>query len=155
MATQTASIGTTSSGAAYTSGDVVGDEFTLTFPDVIGNGAVRLHSASIVFSTGGLTAANAACDVYLFAGSVTAAADNAAFAPSDADSLLQVAVISFAAADFLAPLTNNAVAVKNINDWEVPTSAGTLTGVVVTRGAGTLGSTTDGTFRLNYTATNR
>ena len=149
------SIGVTTSGGAYASGDVVGDEFTLTFPDVVGDGSVILQGATIVFLTGGLTAANAACDVYLYKGSVTAAADNAAFAPSDAESAKLVAVLTFAAANFLAPLTNNAVATIQITNWEVPTSAGTLTGVVVTRGAGTLGSTADGTLYLNYAPANR
>lgn len=86
---------------AYTAGDVIGEVMLFGTDALFG----KIDSAILIDSVvaGGL---KPECDLLLYSAAPTVAADNAAFAPTDAQAANLVAVIPFLAANFLAATAN-------------------------------------------------
>ena len=128
------SAGLTTSVTAYTSGDVVGTEFT--FANVVGALAIADGSGAIVGAS--ITdEANqiAACELVLFRAASTPAADNAASTWSAVNIRNYVGIVKFATADMNAAATNRYGTV-NITGVGIPfSSTGSLFGTLVTRSA--------------------
>jgi hypothetical protein len=82
----------------YTAGDVVCNAATLIFPGAIKNGSGLLHYATL--STSNNAAAKPTVELWMFSATVAAVADNAAFAPTDAEMLTHIGVVRFEASDF-------------------------------------------------------
>ena len=128
------SAGLTTSVTAYTSGDVVGTEFT--FANVVGaiaiaDGSGQIIGASITDEGNQL----AACELVLFKTASTPAADNAAATWSAANIRNYVGVIKFATADMNVAATNRYGTIV-LTGLGIPfTSTGSLFGTLVTRSA--------------------
>lgn len=82
---------TISSGAAYASGDVVGGQMTFTNAARVSGGSGVIQSITVLDRS---QAQRASIDLVFFDRSVTIAADNAAFATSDADMANCLGVVS-------------------------------------------------------------
>ena len=78
----------------YATGEVMGELFTFSIAGE--NGCVR----SVIFCDSAAQATKPEFDLFLFTAAPTVAADNAAFAPTDAQMQDCIGVISFLAADF-------------------------------------------------------
>lgn len=78
----------------YAAGDVMGELFTFSIAGE--NGCVR----SAVFNDSAAQSTKPEFDLMLFTAAPTVAADNAAFAPTDAQMQDRIGTISFLAADF-------------------------------------------------------
>jgi len=99
---------TISSGAAYTAGDAVGS--LLQVPAANGSEGSGTIRQAVIMDQDGL---NAAMDFFVFNASITATADNDAFAPSEDDLKKALGVISVAASDY-ADTGNGPVATKQV-----------------------------------------
>jgi hypothetical protein len=87
----------------YTAGDVVCNAATLIFPNgPASTGSVLQHA---VITTSANVATKPDLELWLFSATVAAVADNAAFAPTDAEMLTLVAVVEFPTADFKVGLS--------------------------------------------------
>jgi hypothetical protein len=95
--------GVTTATTAYVAGDQVGTQITLANAARLSGGSGTIVGATLIDQSDII----GAYDLVIFDSSVTLAADNAAFAISDADSLKIVALIQLAGA---FDLTNNRVA---------------------------------------------
>lgn len=142
----------TISTSAYTAGDVLGTVMSFTgAARVSGFGGV-ITGVQVLDKT---AAVRAAMTLLLFPSTITAAADNAAFAPTDADSLLiqgQIEILSTHYNTTWAGTATNSVATVPHNDaasspclMRVPyvCAATTLFGLLVVRGTPTYTSTSD------------
>jgi hypothetical protein len=121
---------------AYTAGDVVCNAATLVFPRCARNGSAVLQHAKIVTSANVATKPD--LDLWLFDTTIAAVADNAAFAPTDAEMLTLIAVVPFATADFKVGLSGSGGsgnAVCEIKNLGIPLNASTLYGQLVARNA--------------------
>jgi hypothetical protein len=125
----------------YTAGDVVCNAATLIFPNgPASTGSVLQHA---VITTSANVATKPDLELWLFSATVAAVADNAAFAPTDAEMLTLVAVVEFPTADFKVGLSGagtsgNAVCeAKNLGIPLNPASAqnAELYGQIVVRNA--------------------
>lgn len=87
----------------YAAGDVVCNAATLIFPAGARNGSAIIQSATITSSNNATTKPD--LELWLFDTAIAAVADNAAFAPSDAEMLTLIDVIKFPVADFLVGLS--------------------------------------------------
>lgn len=90
----------------YTAGDVVCNAATLVFPSAIKNMSAVLQHAMITSSNN--ATAKPTLELWLFDTTVAAVADNAAFAPTDAEMLTLIGVIDFASSDFNVGLSGAA-----------------------------------------------
>jgi hypothetical protein len=95
--------GVTTATTAYVAGDQVGTQITLANAARLSGGSGTIVGATLIDQSD----ITGAYDLVIFDSSVTLAADNAAFAISDADSLKIVALVQLAGA---FDLTNNRVA---------------------------------------------
>lgn len=149
---------TVSSGVAYATGDVLGTVMSFTgAARVSGFGGV-ITSVQVLDKT---QAQRSAMTLLLFPSTITAAADNAAFAPSDADSALiqgQIEILSTHYNTAWAGTPPNSVATVPHNDAasspnfvRVPyvCTATTLFGLLVVRGTPTYTSTSDIIVSIN------
>lgn len=133
---------------AYSTGDAVGG--LLTFTDILeGLGKSGLiHTVSIVDKAAQL----AQLELVLFDQSFTAAADNAAFDPSDADLANCIGVVPIYATDYFN-FTDNAIAVvRNVGlvvDLQQSSTDHNLYGQLVVRGTPTYASTSDIIVKLH------
>lgn len=120
---------------AYTSGDVVGTEFT--FPNVVGALAISDQSGSIIgVSITDEANVLAACELVLFKVASTPAADNAAASWSAVNIRNYVGVVKFATADMNTAATNRYGTVTLASPIPLA-STGSLFGTIVTRSANT------------------
>lgn len=117
-------------GAAYATGDAFGSRLILPVP-------VKGVIQSVTFVD--KDNEKLAKDIYVFANDFTATADNAAFAPSDADLLNCVGFISLSGGDFAAN-SANAVAHRDNIGLAYTAPSGYLYFQFVTRGADNIAS---------------
>lgn len=89
----------------YAAGDVVCNAATLIFPSGPKHGAAVIQHAIITSSANVATKPD--LELWLFDTTVTAVADNSAFAPTDAEMLTLIAVIPFPVADFKVGLSGS------------------------------------------------
>jgi hypothetical protein len=123
--------GVTTATTAYTAGDQVGVVFTIANAARVSGGGGVITGVTLIDQSDII----GAYDLVLFDSSVTLAADNAAFAISDADALKIVAIVQLAGA---FDITNNRIA--QAYNLAVPylCSGGTsLFGALITRGGHT------------------
>jgi len=132
------SSGLTTATTSYTAGDQVGTQFTFSNMARASGGGGIIVAANLISAADNI----GPYDLLLFDSSVTPAADNAAFAISDADSLKFVAYIQLAGA---WDIGNNRVACAQNLAIPYVTSGGTsLYGLLITRYAHTFfGAATD------------
>lgn len=90
----------------YTAGDVICNAATLVFPGAIPTGCTILNYATITSSQN--AAAKPNLELWVFNTTIAAVADNAAFAPTDAEMLTLVAVVPFYSSDWKAGLSGAA-----------------------------------------------
>lgn len=140
------SAGLTTATTAYTSGDVLGGLMTATFNQ---RGACSIAVTSLVITDA--SAVIGATDLYLFNATLTPAANNAAFAPSDAELATLIGVLP--AATVYTHAGNKAVT-WGFGSEEVPLylPEGILYMVAVTRTANAVfaAGATSLNFRLGY-----
>lgn len=134
VAKSTATVTRPADTTAYTAGDVVSDtpgtRFTFTgLPKYVGEGAL-LQTAVVIDSV--LAATPPDLELWLFDADIAAIADNAAFAPTDAELLNLVAIVPLATASFKKGTVNQACVSQNIG---ASFKADTLYGVLVVRNA--------------------
>jgi hypothetical protein len=119
--------GLTIATTAYSINDVVGNEFSWTSA-VSGTGLAGMIVSAQLLDQGDVLGA---CDLYLFRATTGISANNAAFAPSDANNLLRVGIIQFP-----APIDQGA---NRAADWmgtqTIKCNATTLFGILVTKTA--------------------
>jgi len=128
---------TISNGAVYAAKDVIGG--LLTFANAARAGILSGVIEAVTIVDKGQQMA--AIDLVLFNATLTPAADNAIFAPSDSDLVTSVGVIPIATTDWKDFSTNSLATVKPDHKYVI---AGTsLFGVLVSRGTPTYTSTTD------------
>jgi hypothetical protein len=149
---------TISSSPAYTSGDVLGTLMSFTSAARVSGFGGIITGVQVLDKT---QAQRAAMTLLLSGTSFTAAADNAAFAPSDADSALIQAQIEILSTHYNTawagtPLNsiatvphNDAASSPNIMRIPYVCSATTLYGLLVVRGTPTYTSTSDIIVSLN------
>jgi hypothetical protein len=89
----------------YAAGDVVCNAATLVFPHGAKFGSTVLNHA--IITTSANVATKPDLELWLFSATVAAVADNAAFAPTDAEMLTLLGVIEFPTADFRAGLSGS------------------------------------------------
>ncbi len=136
---------------AYSANDALGG--LLVFKDALLPGLVQ---TGVILTVTLLDAASqdAATDLVLFNQTFTATADNAAFAPSDADLLNCLGVISIAAGDYATFSGNSIATVRNAGfgaksvdtigaQTGTSTGDGNLYGQLVTRATPTYAATSD------------
>lgn len=125
-----ASSGLTTATTAYTSGDVLGGQMTMNMNNY-GSGPIAgcIEAVTITDDSGVI----GAVDLFLFNTSTTPAADNAAYAPSDAEIRTCVGVIS--ATVLPSSGANNKIVTLSNAEQDVPfyTATGILYVVAVTR----------------------
>jgi hypothetical protein len=120
----------------YTAGDVVCNAATLQIPNVARSGSAVIQHATLVSSSNPTLKGD--FELWLFSATVAAVADNAAFAPTDAEMLTFVGMIPFATADFKAGLSGAdgpGNAMCQSSSLAIPTTAGTLYAQLVVRNA--------------------
>lgn len=126
------SSGLTTATTAYTSGDVLGGQMTMDM-NIRGSGPIAGCIKSVVISDS--SAVIGAVDLFFYNASTTPAADNAAYAPSDAEVQTLVGVLSAAT----QPVTGagNKIATLSNLEQDIPFYAptGALYVVAVTRSA--------------------
>lgn len=137
---QTPTVSTT----AYAAKDAVGGLLTFAAAARYTGGSVRLESVQILDKGEGM----GAVDLFLFDRTFTAPTDNAAFTPTDAELATCVGVVRLAAATEEFTATGNDVWHKQVGT-SFPLNGTDLFGVLVARGAFTLGSTADLVVALN------
>lgn len=114
----------------YAVGDVIGASGLMTIGVDSNDGEIR--SAILIDSVvaGGTKLAS---DLLIYSSAPTVAADNAAFAPTDAQQLNLVAVVPFATADFKAAATNGHTVAALTYPIPYETQGNTLYGVLIAR----------------------
>lgn len=110
----------------YTAGDVVGGLFT--FP--IGGASGLIRSVLLIDSAAESTKPDV--DLFLFTAAPTVAADNDAFAPTDAQMLNCVGVVALAGSGFKVAGANGAILASGLS---IGYTGRTLYGVLVARNA--------------------
>lgn len=90
----------------YTAGDVICNAATLVFPNAIRGGSGLLNFATITTSNN--ATAKPTLELWLFDTTIAAVADNAAFAPTDAEMLTLIGVVRFESSDFKVGLSGAA-----------------------------------------------
>jgi hypothetical protein len=134
--TSTVSITRPADTTTYAAGEVVCNAATLEFPGANSKGSTCLNYAVITSSQNSATKLDG--ELWLFSATVAAVADNAAFAPTDAEMLTLVTVVPFATADWKVGLSGSAGAGNatcQITGLAVPISCRSLFGQLVTRNA--------------------
>lgn len=111
----------------YAAGEVMGGQ--LTFSIAGENGCVR----SVIFCDSAAEATKPEFDLFLFTAAPTVAADNAAFAPTDAQMQDCIGVISFLAADFKTGSGNGVTCMTGLDILYSSVINRVLYGVPVTR----------------------
>ena len=125
---------------AYSAGDAVGGLLTFTDATPGGNGVSGALLMSCVIADEAKQSIET--DLVLFSESFTPTADNAAFAPSDADLLNCIGVVTVA--DYAAFSASSVGTVANVGlPIKLTGAGGGLFGQLVTRGTPTYAATTD------------
>jgi hypothetical protein len=129
---------TVSTSPAYTSGDAMGGLLTFANAAAVAGGSGLLLAATALCKTPALLPI---LELWLFDQTFTPTADNAPFAPSDADMAKCLGVVPIAA--WYDDTANSLATWRGVQPYVLAAGGTALFGQLVTRTAVTLGSTTD------------